>query len=91
MAYVYILECRDKSLYTGWTEDPLSRLARHQAGKGAKYTRSRRPLKMVYLEEVADRGAALRREYAIKQLSRTKKLDLIKSSPPLALVDKEEP
>lgn len=75
--YVYILRCGDGSLYTGITDDVKQRLAVHRAGKGAKYTRGRGPLKLVYQEEQPDKSAALRREYAIKQLPRKKKLDLL--------------
>lgn len=74
---VYILRCRDGSLYTGITDDFEKRLRAHRAGKGAKYTRGRAPLEPVYCEACADRSAALKREYAIKQLTRKKKLELI--------------
>lgn len=76
-AWVYILECADRTLYTGWTYDPASRLKAHNAGAGAKYTRPRRPVRMVYQEAVEDKAAALRREYALKQLTRAQKLALI--------------
>ena len=75
--YVYMLRCGDGSLYTGSTNDLAHRLTAHQSGKGAKYTRSRLPLEAVYLEEVADKSAALRREAAIKKLTRQQKLKLI--------------
>ena len=74
---VYILRCGDGTLYTGCTNDLSRRLAAHNAGKGAKYTRSRRPVELVYREEVPDKSAALRREAAIKGLSRGEKLALI--------------
>ena len=74
---VYILRCADGTLYTGCTNDLSRRLAAHNAGKGAKYTRSRRPVELVYREEVPDKSAALRREAAIKGLSRGEKLALI--------------
>lgn len=78
MAYwLYILRCGDGSLYTGITDDVERRLAAHRSGKGAKYTRGRGPLEVVYREECADRSAALKREYAVKQLSREEKLKLI--------------
>ena len=77
-AYVYLLRCRDGSLYCGWTTDPAERAATHNAGKGAAYTRSRRPVRLVYCERHKDRSAALRREYAIKQLTRAEKLALIR-------------
>ena len=75
--YVYILRCGDNTLYTGITDDVDRRLAAHRAGKGAKYTRGRGPLELAYQEEQPDKSAALRREYAVKQLSRGGKLALI--------------
>jgi putative endonuclease len=75
--YCYILECSDGSFYTGWTTDPERRLSQHNRGTGARYTRSRRPVQLVYLEELPDKGAALKRERAIKALPRTKKQKLI--------------
>lgn len=77
MHYVYILRCADGSLYTGWTTDLGRRLAAHNAGRGAKYTRSRRPVELVYREEFSDKSAALKRECAVKKLSREEKLKLI--------------
>lgn len=74
---VYILRCGDGTLYTGATDDLERRLAAHRAGKGAKYTRGRGPLEPVYWEPCPDAPAAYRREYAIKQLTREKKLALI--------------
>ena len=74
---VYILRCRDGSLYTGCNNDIAHRLAVHQSGKGAKYTRSRLPVCLVYQEEVAGRSEALRRESAIKRLTREQKLRLL--------------
>lgn len=74
--YVYMLRCGDGSLYTGITDDVEKRLAAHRAGRGAKYTRGRGPLELVYQEEQPDKSAALRREYAIKRLPRKKKLEL---------------
>lgn len=74
---VYMLRCGDGSLYTGSAVDMDRRLALHQQGKGAKYTRSRLPVELAYREEAADRSAALRREAAIKQLTRQEKLALI--------------
>lgn len=76
MNYVYILSCADGTLYTGWTTDLNRRLAAHNAGSGAKYTRSRRPVALLYSEECASRGAALRRESAVKRLTRAQKLAL---------------
>lgn len=75
---VYLLRCRDGSLYTGITNDLARRLAAHRAGKGSAYTRSRRPLRLAYRETAPDRGAALRREAAIKRLPRRQKLALIR-------------
>jgi putative endonuclease len=75
---VYLLRCRDGSLYTGITNDIARRLAAHRAGKASAYTRSRRPLRLVYRESARDRSAALRREAAIKRLTRQAKLELIR-------------
>src|SRR5688572_9009981 len=75
-AFVYLLRCRDGSLYCGWTDDLERRLATHNAGKGARYTRSRKPVLLVWSEELADRSAALKRELAVKRLTRTQKLVL---------------
>ena len=75
--FVYMLRCSDGSLYTGYTDDVCRRLAVHQRGKGAKYTRSRLPVEYAYWEEAADKSAAFRREIAIKKLSREEKLKLI--------------
>jgi putative endonuclease len=75
---VYLLRCGDGSLYTGITNDLARRLAAHRAGKASAYTRSRRPLRLVYREAARDRGAALRREAAIKRLTREAKLELIR-------------
>jgi len=74
---VYLLRCDDDSLYTGITNDLSRRLAAHRAGKASAYTRSRRPLRLVYREAARDRSAALRREAAIKRLTRKAKLELI--------------
>lgn len=76
-AYVYMLRCKDGTLYTGWTNNLEHRLAQHQQGKGAKYTRGRAPLELVYYEELADKESALKRECAIKKLTRQEKLQLI--------------
>ncbi|MDD7467152.1 MAG: GIY-YIG nuclease family protein [Floccifex porci] len=80
MYYVYILECCDKSLYTGYTNHLEKRIKAHNEGKGAKYTKGRRPVSLVYFETFQTKSEALKREYAIKQFSRKKKLELIKSS-----------
>ena len=75
--YVYILRCADDTLYTGYTTDPERRLREHNAGEGAKYTRGRTPVEIVYREAYDSRSAAMRREYEIKQLRRSEKVDLI--------------
>ena len=77
MNYAYILECGDGTLYTGWTNDLEKRLKTHNEGKGGKYTRSRLPVTLTYQEEWPDKSAAMRREAAVKRLSRKKKLELI--------------
>ena len=79
--YTYILKCKDDSLYTGWTNDLKKRITSHNAGKGAKYTKARRPVELVYYEEFQTREEAMKREYAIKQLSRKEKEALIKTRP----------
>lgn len=79
MYFVYILECADKTLYTGSTNNLEKRIITHNTGKtGAKYTRARRPVKIVYSEEVKNLSAALKREAQIKKLSRQEKITLIK-------------
>lgn len=78
-AFVYMLRCKDGSLYTGWTNDLEHRLAMHNSGRGAKYTRGRAPLELVYSEELPDKEAALRRECAIKKLRREQKLALLQT------------
>jgi putative endonuclease len=75
---VYLLRCRDGTLYAGATNDLRRRVAAHQAGRGAAYTRSRRPVRVVYSERQPDRGAALRREAALKRLTRAAKLALVR-------------
>ena len=77
---VYILRCGDGSLYTGATDDFPRRLEAHRSGKGAKYTRGRGPLEPVYRENLPDMSAALKREYAIKRLSRAEKRRLVRQS-----------
>ncbi len=76
---VYILRCGDGTLYTGCTNDLTRRLRAHSAGRGAKYTRSRLPVELVYTEPASDRSQALRREAAIKALDRAGKLALIRA------------
>jgi putative endonuclease len=75
--YVYILECADGTLYTGYARDPRQREAVHNRGRGARYTRARRPVRLVYVQSFRSVGAALRREHAIKTLSRAEKRALI--------------
>lgn len=75
--YCYILKCADGTYYTGWTTDPERRAAQHNKGNGARYTRTRRPVKLVYVEPQVDRKTAMKRERAIKALSRIQKRNLI--------------
>lgn len=77
MNYAYILRCADGTLYTGWTNDLSARLAAHNAGRGGKYTRARRPVTLVYYEACETKEAAMSREWHIKRLSRANKLALI--------------
>ena len=77
MNYTYILKCADDTLYCGWTNDLEKRLKAHNEGKGAKYTRSRLPVTLVYYEEFETAQEAQKREYQIKNLSRKEKLKLI--------------
>lgn len=81
MNYTYILRCSDNTLYTGWTTDLKKRLKVHNLGKGAKYTRSRTPVTLVYYESFSSKEEAMSREYHIKQLSRPEKEALIASHP----------
>ncbi|MDE6432958.1 MAG: GIY-YIG nuclease family protein [Lachnospiraceae bacterium] len=76
-AYTYIVECGDGSLYTGWTKGLKQRIKCHNEGKGAKYTRSRLPVRLVYYEVFATRQEAMKREYAVKQMERKDKLKLL--------------
>ena len=77
MNYCYIVECKDGSLYTGWTNNIEKRLQAHNKGTGAKYTKSRRPVTLVYLESFVTKEEAMKREYAIKQLKRVDKLKIV--------------
>lgn len=77
--YTYILKCSDNTLYTGWTNNLEKRLLAHLNGKGAKYTRGRLPVKLVYFETFEDKKSAMKREYIIKQMSRKEKLLLIEN------------
>jgi putative endonuclease len=76
-AYVYMVRCANGHLYTGWTNDLAARLKAHQSGKGARYTRGFKAVSMVYYESLPDKSAALKREYAIKQLTKTQKEDMV--------------
>jgi putative endonuclease len=75
--YIYIAECCDGTLYTGWTDDLDKRAKTHNEGRGGRYTRSRRPIKMVYSEEFASKREAMSREWAIKKMRRAAKQSLI--------------
>ena len=77
MNYTYIVECADGSFYCGWTNDLDKRIKDHNAGKGAKYTKTRLPVKLVYFEEFDTKEEAMSREWHIKQLRREKKMELI--------------
>ena len=80
MNYTYILKCGDRSLYTGWTNDIQNRLENHRAGKGAKYTKGRGPLELVYLEVFDTKSEAMRKEAYIKKLTKAEKVELLKQS-----------
>ncbi len=80
MNYTYILECKDGTFYTGWTNNLEKRLKDHNEGKGAKYTKARRPVTLVYQECYETKQEAMRREYEIKQFSRKEKLNLIETN-----------
>ena len=77
--YAYLLKCSDGSLYAGWTNDPERRLKAHNSGTASKYTRSRRPVEMVHLEEFETKSEAMKREAAFKMMTREQKLELIKT------------
>lgn len=78
MNYTYIVECSDGTLYTGWTNNIEKRIEAHNEGKGAKYTKTRLPVKLRYYETFQTKQEAMQREYQIKRLSRGEKLELIK-------------
>ena len=80
MWFVYVVRCSDRSLYTGGTTDAKRRVAEHNDGRGARYTRSRGPVALVYLEPAEDRGAALKREHEIKRMTAAEKLVLVNAS-----------
>lgn len=93
MPFVYMLRCSDGTLYTGWTTDPAKRLEAHSRGTGSRYTRSRRPLEMVYLEVCETRELAMSREWHLKRLSRSEKEKLVSACPKTGIPvfqDKEE-
>jgi predicted GIY-YIG superfamily endonuclease len=75
--FVYFLKCRDNSFYCGYTNDLMKRVETHNKGKGAKYTMKRRPVKLIYSEKFSTKSEAMKREYALKQLSRREKEELI--------------
>ena len=75
--YVYVLRCADDTLYTGYTTDPARRVAEHDAGEGAKYTRGRTPVELAHVERFDTKSGAMAREYAVKQLSRAGKERLV--------------
>lgn len=77
MNYTYIVQCSDGTYYTGWTVNLEKRISAHNSGKGAKYTRSRRPVELVYFEVYEDRREAMRREYAIKQMTHEEKRQMM--------------
>lgn len=77
--FCYIVECADGTFYTGWTTDPERRVKQHNKGTGAAYTRMHRPVRLVYLEPQPDRSTAMRREVALKRLSRDRKKKLIQT------------
>lgn len=80
MNYTYIVECKDKTFYTGWTNHLQKRIKAHNDGKGAKYTKSRLPVQLVYYEVYETKQEAMRREYEIKQLTRKQKKKLIEKA-----------
>jgi putative endonuclease len=79
-AFVYLLRCADETLYCGWSTDPDRRLEEHRAGSASRYTRSRRPLELVWMSECSNRSEAMRREAAIKRLSAEEKRALVRES-----------
>lgn len=88
MNYTYIVKCSDNSLYTGWTNNLEKRIQDHNAGKGAKYTKSRLPVELMYFEIFDTKEEAMSREYAIKQLSRLQKLKLIEQRQDISADDR---
>lgn len=88
--YVYILECSDGTLYTGWTNDIVKRFEAHQSGKGAKYTKVRLPVKLVYIESCIDKSSGMKREYEIKKMQRSEKVKLVESMEESELLERLE-
>ena len=84
-AFVYLLRCADKTIYTGWTYDLPQRVRAHQTGRGARYTRTRRPIRLIYWEQLPSRREAMRRELAVKRWPRARKLALAKTFKPPTL------
>jgi len=82
LAFIYLLRCADGTIYTGWTYDVPQRVRAHQTGRGARYTRTRRPVRLVYSEQLPSRREAMRREIALKRWSRARKLALAKKAKP---------
>ena len=78
--YTYMVKCRDGTIYTGWTTMLERRISEHNSGKGAKYTRSRRPVELIYYEENPSKQQAMRREYEIKKMTRKQKIELVKKN-----------
>lgn len=78
MNYTYIVKCSDGTFYTGWTNDLTRRMEAHNQGRGAKYTKARRPVTLIYYETFEKKEEAMKREYAIKRLSRKEKEELIR-------------
>lgn len=81
--YLYVVECKDHSLYTGYTTNLERRIKQHNTGKGAKYTRARRPVTLCYYEEYSDASSALKAEYAFKQKTRAQKIQYIQKYYPM--------
>ncbi|MEG0688626.1 MAG: GIY-YIG nuclease family protein [Hungatella sp.] len=90
MNYTYLLKCADGSLYCGWTNCLEKRVEAHNQGKGAKYTKSRRPVELAYYEEFQTKEEAMKREAAIKKLGRAEKLHLVEKTPKIELVFDQE-
>ena len=78
MNYTYVVKCSDGTFYTGWTNDLTRRMEAHNQGRGAKYTKARRPVTLIYYETFETKEEAMKREYAIKRLSRKEKEELIR-------------